>query len=95
MAKRVGARELKTRLGAYLARVKRGQALIVTERGLPIAELRPLPRAVRGAEAAVEEMIALGEATWSRREPLPAVRPATVRGEPVADTIAEEREDRA
>ena len=39
----VGARELKTRLGTYLRRVREGRTLLVTDRGEPIAELRPLP----------------------------------------------------
>ena len=39
----VGARELKTRLGTYLQRVREGRTLVVTDRGEPVAELRPLP----------------------------------------------------
>ena len=38
----VGARELKTRLGTYLRRVREGRTLLVTDRGEPVAELRPL-----------------------------------------------------
>ncbi len=34
----VGARELKTRLGAYLRRARDGQRIVVTERGTPAAE---------------------------------------------------------
>ena len=39
----VGARELKTRLGTHLQRVREGRTLVVTERGESVAELRPLP----------------------------------------------------
>jgi len=39
----VTARELKLRLGRYLAAVRRGESLSITLRGKPIAELRPLP----------------------------------------------------
>jgi prevent-host-death family protein len=39
----VGARELKTRLRTYLRRVREGRTLLVTDRGEPVAELRPLP----------------------------------------------------
>jgi len=38
----VGARELKTRLGQYLARVRRGDTITVTDRAEPVAELRPI-----------------------------------------------------
>ena len=40
MRKTVGSRELKTRLGTYLRQVREGMTLVVTERGLPVAELR-------------------------------------------------------
>ena len=38
---RVGVRELRQNLSVYLQRVKEGETLEVTERGLPVAELRP------------------------------------------------------
>ena len=38
----VGARELKVRLGTYLRQVRQGRTLVVTDRGQPIAELRPI-----------------------------------------------------
>lgn len=42
--------ELKAHLSRYLARVKRGEEVVVTERGEPIAKLVPLP-AVGDADA--------------------------------------------
>jgi prevent-host-death family protein len=41
-AKSVGVRELRQNLSIYLARVKKGQSLTVTEHGQAVAELRPL-----------------------------------------------------
>jgi len=38
----VGVRELRQNLSVYLARVKEGEALAVTEHGIVVAELRPL-----------------------------------------------------
>lgn len=35
--------ELKASLSRYLARVKRGEEVVVTERGRPIAKLVPIP----------------------------------------------------
>ena len=46
----VGSRELKTRLGAYLRRVRDGQTFIVTDRGEAVAELRPIGRGISTAE---------------------------------------------
>jgi prevent-host-death family protein len=39
---RVGVRELRQNLSVYLRRVKRGEALEVTERGSPVARLEPI-----------------------------------------------------
>jgi prevent-host-death family protein len=39
----VGVRELRQNLSVYLRRVRRGEPLVVTERGLPVATLQPLP----------------------------------------------------
>ncbi len=37
--------ELKAQLSKYLARVKAGEEVIVTERGMPVAKLVPVPPA--------------------------------------------------
>jgi prevent-host-death family protein len=39
---RVGVRELRQNLSVYLRRVRRGEALEVTERGRPVATLQPI-----------------------------------------------------
>lgn len=39
---RVGVRELRQNLSVYLRRVRRGEALEVTERGQPVARLQPI-----------------------------------------------------
>jgi prevent-host-death family protein len=41
--RRVGVRELRQNLSVYLDRVKQGEVLTVTEHGLEVALLRPLP----------------------------------------------------
>ena len=41
--KRVAVRDLKARLSEYLALVKAGEEVVVTERGKPVARLAPLP----------------------------------------------------
>jgi antitoxin (DNA-binding transcriptional repressor) of toxin-antitoxin stability system len=38
--KAVGVRELKDRLSAYLEEVRRGEVLLVTDRGVVVAEIR-------------------------------------------------------
>lgn len=38
----VGLRELKNRLSEYVSRVRAGASVMVTDRGQPVAELRPV-----------------------------------------------------
>jgi prevent-host-death family protein len=44
MAEQVGVRELRQNLSKYLRRIKRGESLIVTERGQKVARIVPLER---------------------------------------------------
>ncbi|MGH9483962.1 MAG: type II toxin-antitoxin system Phd/YefM family antitoxin, partial [Terriglobales bacterium] len=59
----VGARELKNRLGKYLSQVRQGATLVITERGEPVAELRPLAKPSDPDEAAWERLYAEGTVT--------------------------------
>jgi prevent-host-death family protein len=90
----VGARELKTRLGAYLRRVRQGATLIVTDRGEPIAELRPIDTGVSGAEGVLRRLEAAGAVTRRERRPLGPFREVAGRGASLSEAVVEEREDR-
>ena len=61
----VGIRELKSRLSEYLRLVADGELVLVTDRGRPVAELRP-PRADGEypllLEAAARGQVRLGQA---------------------------------
>ena len=94
MRRSVGARELKTRLGRYLRLVREGVTLVVTDRGRPVAELRPVTPAEGGLEEVLARLEALGEVSVGERTPLPGRVPVVVPGEPVSKTIARAREDR-
>ena len=94
MSKAVGVRELKTHLGTYLREVRRGRTIVVTDRGEPVAELRPiaLPRSGVGAE--IDRLVALGHLTRTSQAPLAPFRPIKQRGRPLSEAIVEDREDR-
>jgi len=90
----VGSRELKTRLGGYLQKVREGTTIVITDRGEPVAELKPLRRT--GDElAALERLQALGTVTREENRPLAPFRPIRPRGPPVSHAILEDRNDRA
>ena len=56
----IGSRELKTRLGTYLRHVREGTTIIVTDRGRPVAELRPLSRSEDDVESRLRELVLAG-----------------------------------
>jgi prevent-host-death family protein len=89
----VDSRELKTRLGTYLQRVREGHTLVVTDRGEPVAELRPLA-SNDSLPPALLKLSTKGAVTLPSRDALPAFRPIRSRGASIADTVREERVDR-
>lgn len=89
----VGARELKTRLGTYLQRVREGRTLVVTDRGEPIAELRPLASG-DAVQSTLVRLAATGAVTLPTASRFAAFRPVRNRGGSVSDAIRQDREDR-
>ena len=88
----VGACELKARLGTYLRRVRQGRTLVVTDRGQPVAELRPID-AGNGIDAMLAKLKAAGAVTRTVNEPLTPFRQVESRGRSAA-AVLEDREDR-
>ena len=89
----VGARELKTRLGTYLRRVREGRTVLVTDRGEPIAELRPLPRDT-SVSAALLKLSSQRAVTLPVRKSMAAFRPIQSRGRALSEAVLDDREDR-
>lgn len=89
----VGARELKVRLGAYLRRVRQGQTLVVTDRGEPVAELRPIATE-SGMDTVLAKLEARGAVARPTTKRLPAFRPIKSRGESAVSAVIEDRDDR-
>lgn len=93
MTRSVGARELKTRLGTYIEQVRRGVTLIVTERGEPVAELRPIGRK-RDEPSRLEALRARGLLTRQSRARLSPFRPIRIAGPGLARSVIDDRADR-
>ena len=70
----VGVRELRQNLSVYLDRVKKGEALTVTEHGAAVAILRPLPN----APTVLARLVAEGRATAPSRSLRNLPRPLAV-----------------
>jgi prevent-host-death family protein len=82
----VGVRELKNGLSAFLARVKEGEEVVVTDHGKPVARLVPIDRSTDR----LAELVAAGLVR-------PPLRPRTPLGPlieaegTVSDLVAEQR----
>ena len=89
----VGIKELKNRLTEYLRRTKKGEEVIVTERGKPIAVIQSIESVERlqTLEAKLAKLAALGIVTLPVRKPRKKIRLVTASGRPVSETILNER----
>jgi prevent-host-death family protein len=91
---RIGLREANQRFSKAMKAVKAGKDVILTDRGRPIAIIKPLTRAP-GPEQVIQDLEAAGVLqAATRRGPMPAWRPRRLRGAPLAQTVEEERETR-
>jgi prevent-host-death family protein len=90
----IGARELKVRLGTYLRRVRNGHRLIVTDRGRPVAELRPIG-GEPGVDAVLAELEARGVVMRPSRKTLAPFRLIESRGGALSTAVVEDRDDRS
>ena len=82
----VGIRELKERLSRYIDRVRRGEAIVVTDHGKEVAMITPVSR----SRKAVMEFVRTGRAAWSGGKPA-GLAGVKVKGKPLAKTILEDR----
>jgi prevent-host-death family protein len=89
----VGARELKTRLGTYLRRVREGRTIVVTDRGEPVAELRPFA-ADDSLPSALINASNKGAVTLPTTDVLETFRPVRNRGASIAEAVQNDRKDR-
>ena len=91
--KTVGSRELKNRLGRYLGLVRRGETIIVTDRGKTVAHIVP-PSPESGDVNGLDEILKRLEAEGHLRlgiRPFKRFKPILVKGKPVSQMILEDR----
>lgn len=89
---RVGIRELRQNLSIYLEKVKTGSTFAVTDRGKPVAVLRPLATEVDAWQRLVDDGVVIpAAARWSDME-LPGGEVDSQRT--VSGYLQELREDR-
>jgi len=89
----VGIRSFRDRLTRYVARVRRGHRVIVTDRGTPVAVLIPYGAAGGSTreETRLEKVLSSGHVSPSERRFDTRFRPIRGRGTPPSRLIIESR----
>ena len=93
---RMGLREANQHFSRAVKAVKAGQEIVLTERGRPIAVIKPL-RAIDSADAAIQRLAGEGRLRLAR-VPGPIRRhgwkPIRTKGPPLSRTLREDRDAR-
>jgi len=91
----MGLREANQHFSKAIRAVKAGQEVVLTERGKPIAVIRPLP-APGTWDAGLRRLEAAGLLRRATRpRPMrPLRRTIKLKGEPLSETIRKERDER-
>jgi len=92
--KTVGSRELKNRLGRYLGLVRKGETIIVTDRGKTVAHMIP-PNTQQGSAEDLDAVLKQLEAEGHLRlgiRPFKRFKPMRLKGKPASQMILEDRD---
>lgn len=82
----VGIKEMKTRLSSYVARVREGEEVVITDHGREVALVVPITPERR----AVKELAESGRATWRGGKPH-GLTGVVASGPSLSETVLEER----
>jgi prevent-host-death family protein len=82
----VGIKDLKAHLSHYLAEVRKGQVVLITDRGEAVAELHPLS----AERQAMKSLADQGQLRWSGGKPR-GFASCRVEGKDVASLLLEDR----
>jgi len=93
MALRLGLREANQRFSKAIRAVKAGQEVILTERGEPIAVIKPLTGRERPDELLGRLQAAGLVRVAEKRSSLRPWRPRAITGRRITDTLTQERTD--
>jgi len=89
----VGLREANMHFSKYLKIVRDGQEVVVTERGTPVAIIKPLIKE-ETSEDKIRRLEEQGILRKAVKRNLPPGRPIIITGKSLSETVIEGREDR-
>jgi len=91
---KAGSRRVKNRFGSYLARAKKGEVILITNRGKPVARLGP----VHGTDDSrptldqiLKRLAAQGHLRLATGRRVRPFKPIRVKGKPASQMIIEDR----
>jgi prevent-host-death family protein len=88
----LGLRDANQHFSKAIKAVKAGKEVILTERGKPIAVIKPLPEPTAGDDG-LRRLVASGIVRPAAKPwPMPRRRPHRIKGPPLSQTIREDRE---
>jgi prevent-host-death family protein len=88
----MGLREANQNFSKAIKAVKAGQEVVLTERGKPIATIKPL-KMMQNSDAVVQRLEAAGLLRPAQKtSPVPAWSPRPLKGNPLSRTLREERD---
>ena len=91
--RRIGCRELRNQLAYFLRAVRRGEHVVITDRGTPVAKLCPVPHPTKNTgplEDVLYELELQGSIRRSRGR-LRNFNPVKWKGRPASQIIIEDR----
>lgn len=90
----VGIKELKNRLTHYLRLTQKGEEVIVTDRGRPVAVIQQITssRSVVSLEGRLAQLASQGKITLPTRKLSKGLKPVSYRGPSLAQAVIEDRE---
>ena len=92
---KLGLREANQQFSRAIKAVRAGKEVVLTERGQPIAVIKPITQEHQ-PDAALRQMADEGLITLpTRKGPLPRFEPVPISGKPLSQTVIDERDDRA
>ncbi len=90
----VGIRELKAHLSEYLKRVKKGEAIAVSEHGQRVALLTPSGNGESERRSGFWELVRRGIADWNGGHPdFKNRKLIKIKGKPLSQTVIEMRQE--
>jgi prevent-host-death family protein len=88
----MGLREANQNFSKAIKAVKAGQEVVLTERGKPIATIKPL-KVMQNSDAVVRRLEAAGLLRPAQKtSPVPVWSPRPLKGGPLSRTLREERD---